>query len=292
MKTLVFGSLNIDLIFPVDHIVLPGETIAGGDLVKSAGGKGANQAAALAKAGLEVYLAGKIGQDGRFLLSLLNSYGVDTSLVAEYEGATGQAIIQVDRGGQNAIVLYAGGNARIAAEEIDRTLALFGTGDILVLQNEINRLPEIMEKAVERGMKVCLNPSPYDEKIGSLPLDRVDVFFVNEIEAAALAGLPAAPPPEILEALVKRFPRAEIVLTAGKDGALYGHGETRARGEIIDLPVVDTTGAGDTFTGYFTAARARGLPPGESLRIACKASSIAVSRPGAMAAVPAAAEVF
>jgi ribokinase len=122
-----------------------------------------------------------------------------------------------------------------------------------------------------------------------------DAFFVNEIEGAALAGLaPGAGPvfPEILEALVKKFPHAEIILTAGKDGAYYGFGEIREKGDIVDLPVADTTGAGDTFTGYFIAARARGLSVGEALAVACKASSIAVSRKGAMEAIPLAGEVF
>lgn len=290
---MVFGSLNIDIIFPVDHIVRPGETIGSDDLVKSAGGKGANQAAALAKAGLEVYMAGKVGRDGRFLLDLLNSYGVNTSNVAEYDGETGQAMIQVDRQGQNSIVLYAGGNGRITGEEIRRTLACFDPGDILVLQNEISRVGEIMEAAAEKGMRIYFNPSPYDQQLEELPLSRVGVFFVNEIEAAALAGLPPESSPEkILRILTGRFPRTEIVLTAGKDGAYYGCEGMREKAGIVDVPVVDTTGAGDTFTGYFTAARCRGCSPAESLYIACRASSIAVSRRGAMAAIPLAREVF
>jgi hypothetical protein len=123
MKNLVYGSLNIDLIFSVDHIVRPGETIGSKALERGAGGKGANQAAALAKAGLETFMAGKIGADGEFLLELLQSYGVNTDLVARYKGATGQALIQLDSAGQNAILLFPGGNARIEAPEIRRSLA-------------------------------------------------------------------------------------------------------------------------------------------------------------------------
>jgi ribokinase len=105
MNLLVYGALNIDLIYPVDHIVIPGETIRSPSLQKSTGGKGANQAAAAAKAGLQVYMAGKIGRDGDFLLSLLKSYGVNTDYVSISPGSTGQAIIQVDKNGQNSIII-------------------------------------------------------------------------------------------------------------------------------------------------------------------------------------------
>jgi ribokinase len=293
VKILVFGSLNIDLIFPVDHIVKPGETIGSASLTKSAGGKGANQAAALAKAGMEVCMAGKIGGDGEFLLKLLESYGVDTGCVSRYEGATGQAIIQLDKNKQNAILLFSGGNGCISSDEIKETLGKFRAGDTIVLQNEVARLAEIMEAARERGLRICLNPSPCDETIETLPLQLADLFFVNELEGAALASLPVTtPPPQILDRLAERFPAAEIILTAGKEGAYYGFRGAREKGDIIDLPVADTTGAGDTFTGYFLAARAKNLSVGESLAVACKAASIAVSRLGAMEAIPFAGEVF
>jgi ribokinase len=293
MKILVFGSLNIDLVFSVDHIVKPGETISSSALVRSAGGKGANQAAALAKAGMPVFMAGKVGQDGRFLLDLLNSYGVDTGKVIVDEGATGQAIIQLDKNRQNSIVLFAGGNARITGAEILRTLPEFGEGDILVLQNEILHNGLIMEKAKERGMKIYFNPSPYNEEIEKLPLEKVDAFFVNEIEGAALSGsTPETPPPLILEKLTGRFPHAEIVLTAGKEGAYYAFRGERSKGDILDLPVADTTGAGDTFSGYFIAARSKGFSPVLALQAACKAASYAVSRLGAMESIPLGTEIF
>jgi len=308
MKVLVYGSLNIDLIFSVDHIALPGETIASSALERSAGGKGANQAAALAKAGMETYMAGKIGADGRFLLELLGSYGVNTEKVAVYSGATGQALIQVEKSGQNSIILYAGGNGEIKENEIDGVLESFGPGDSILLQNEIPHTGTIMKKAKLRGMKILFNPSPFDERIRKLPLDMVDVFFVNEIEAAALADETAladdaafadgtafadeTPPPRILDRLTKKFPAAEIILTAGRDGAYYGSGAVRAKGDIIELPVVDTTGAGDTFTGYYVAAREKQFPVPEALNLACKAACIAVSRKGAMQSMPFKEDVF
>jgi ribokinase len=293
MRTLVYGSLNIDLVFPVDHIVRPGETITSADPIKSAGGKGANQAAALAKAGMEVFMAGKIGVDGRFLLELLESYGVNTEKVIIYPGVTGQAIIQLDRNGQNSIILYAGGNREIRKDEIPGVLDTFTPGDAVLLQNEISNTGAIMEKAKERGMRVILNPSPFDDNIKELPLELVDIIFVNEIEAAALASLtPDTTPSQILDRLTVQFTSAEIILTAGKKGAYYGFGKTREKGEIIDLPVVDTTGAGDTFTGYYIAARERRFSVPEALDLACKAASIAVSRKGAMQSIPFMDEVF
>jgi ribokinase len=293
MKVLVYGSLNIDLIFEVDHIVLPGETVSGVSFARNAGGKGANQAAALAKAGLDVFMAGKIGRDGEFLLRLLRSYGVDTGNVSVYEGDTGNALIQVDRNGQNAIVLYAGGNGAIDLCEVENVIQAFDRGDCLVVQNEIARTKEIIAAAKKRGLKIHLNPSPYNENIEALPLDDVDCFFVNELEGASLAGLSKdAPFSDVLDALVKRFPMAEIILTAGSNGAYYGQGGVREYAPIVDAPVVDTTGAGDTFTGYFLASRAKGLGVREALETASKASSIAVSRKGAMESVPYAKEVF
>jgi ribokinase len=297
MKVLVYGSLNIDLIFSVDHVVRPGETISSTSLTRSAGGKGANQAAALAKAGLSAYAAGKTGADGRFLRELLQSYGVNTERIVEYPGATGQAIIQLDKNRQNSIVLYSGGNGAITMEEITRTLADFGPGDSIILQNEIALLREIITGAKRRALAVYFNPSPYDRAIEDLPLDMVDMFFVNEIEGAALAasgGAGSGPDtlPEILDRLVSRFPRAEIILTAGEKGAWYGRGEIREQADAVEVEVADTVGAGDTFTGYFIAARARRFSVSQALAIACKAAAITVSRVGAMEAIPFAAEVF
>ena len=294
MKILVYGSLNIDLLFSVDHIVSPGETISSAQFDKSAGGKGANQAAAFAKAGLPVYMAGKTGEDGQFLLNLLKSYGVNTDAVVMYEGAAGQAVIQIDKNGQNSIVLYPGGNGEITTKEIDKTISAFSDGDIIVLQNETSNLKYQMERAKKQGMRICLNPSPFNEKLEDIPLHIANWLFVNEIEGAALAGTSPSQTNlrDIVDLLVKKFPETKIILTAGKEGAFYGFGETREKGEIIDVKAVDTTGAGDTFTGYFICALEKNMGIAQSLSIACKAAGIAVSRKGAFESIPFADEVF
>ncbi|WP_320128009.1 ribokinase [uncultured Sphaerochaeta sp.] len=293
MKFLNYGSINIDLVFSVDHMVKPGETISSTGLEKSAGGKGANQSAALAKAGATVFHGGKIGSDGRFLVDLLKDYGVDTSFVREYEGATGQALIQLDKNRQNAIVLFGGGNHQIMQSEIDETLMHFEEGDMLVLQNEIVNGSYLITQAKAKGMKVCLNTAPFDENLRHLPLSKVDILVMNEIEGASLAGIETEKSFKvILEKLVEDYPDSEIVLTVGKAGVYYGYREVRLHEPIYDIPVVDTTAAGDTFIGYFLASRAKGYSTQETLAYSCKASGLAVSKNGAMASIPFASEVF
>ncbi len=293
MKILNYGSLNIDLIFSVPHIVREGETISSQSMVRSAGGKGANQSAALAKAGCETYHAGKIGHDGLFLKELLDSYGVDTRYITVTDNPSGQAIIQLSEASQNSIILMPGENRNITTNEMDSVLAGFGRQDWLVLQNEINGIGYLLEAAHERGMSICLNPAPMDASIEKLPLEYVDLLVVNEIEGADLAGEPLGTDPrEILLILAKRFPNTEVIVTAGKDGAYHAIGDCVSYQAIVDAPVVDTTAAGDTFIGYFLASRARGEDVPHSLYYATFASSITVSRMGAMDSIPLAEEVF
>lgn len=293
MRFLNYGSVNIDLIFTVDHIVKGGETLQSTSLTRSAGGKGANQSAALAKAGATVFHAGKVGRDGDFLLQLLTSYGVDVSHIRTYDGATGQALIQLDANKQNAIILYSGGNGAITTDEIDQTLEHFGFGDVLVLQNEIVHIDYLIKNAKRRGMKVCMNVAPFDPSALSLPLELIDILVVNEIEGAGLANMrQTSDYKAILERLVTRYPASEILLTIGKQGCWYAFKDLRVHHDIYDTPVVDTTAAGDTFIGYYLASIARGCSIRQALQYASKAAGLAVSRPGAMASIPLAEEVF
>ena len=293
MRFLNYGSVNIDLIFTVDHIVKGGETLQSTSLTRSAGGKGANQSAALAKAGATVFHAGKVGRDGDFLLQLLTSYGVDVSHIRTYDGATGQALIQLDANKQNAIILYSGGNGAITKDEIDQTLEHFSFGDVLVLQNEIVHIDYLIKNAKRRGMKVCMNVAPFDPSALSLPLELIDILVVNEIEGAGLADMrQTSDYKAILERLVTRYPASEILLTIGKQGCWYAFKDLRVHHDIYDTPVVDTTAAGDTFIGYYLASIARGCSIRQALQYASKAAGLAVSRPGAMASIPLAEEVF
>ncbi len=290
MKVLNFGSLNIDMVYAVDHFVRAGETLSSDRLERFCGGKGLNQSVALARAGAEVLHAGCIGRDGGMLLDLLAASGADTRFVRQLDEASGHAIIQVDKKGQNCILLYGGANMQITEAFADQVLATCGKGDVLLLQNEINLLPYIVDKAYERGMEIALNPSPINDQLGKLPLDKIRYFILNEIEGRELTGEEA--PEDILREFRRRYPNAVVVLTLGKSGAVYDDGHTRCRHGIYKVPVVDTTAAGDTFTGFFLTAVTSGQEPEEALRIASVASSLAVSRQGAAPSIPTMQEVL
>lgn len=291
MKVLCFGSLNIDMTFSVPHFVQAGETLASFSLTRNAGGKGANQAAALAKAGCETYMAGKVGKDGMFLVETLEDFSVDCSNVVITDNPSGQAIIQLAQDKQNAIILFAGENRNITEEEVDSVLSGFNEGDWIVLQNEINLLDRIIMKAHSKGLKICFNPAPFDDGIKRLPLNLVNMLVVNEIEGAALTGI-STDFESVIKELSKMYPSKEILMTVGANGVYYSGSEGFIHQPIIDYPVVDTTAAGDTFIGYYLASYIHGMNVKDSLYYASKASGIAVSRPGAMQSVPMKNEVF
>lgn len=290
MKILNYGSLNIDHVYQVEHIVLPGETIPGGDIKTHAGGKGANQSVALAKAGAEVWLAGKIGEDGLWLKDNLEKAGVHTEFIRQYDGPTGHTIIQVTGDGQNSIILFSGGNVNNTIQEVEDTLSHFTKGDYLVLQNEINLLPQIIEKAHEIGLKICLNPAPFTDSVKSLMLDKLEFLIVNEIEGQSLSEIKGSYA-EILDALTGKYPEVHIIMTLGKEGALYGRNIERISVPIVETQVVDTTAAGDTFFGYFLQNVIKGRSIKQAMEWATVASSITVSRPGAMNSIPCTEEV-
>lgn len=289
-RILNFGSLNLDYVYAVEHFVAPGETISSSRMDLNCGGKGLNQSIALAKAGAKVCHAGKIGFDGGRLKTLLESYGVDTSYLKESEGPNGHAIIQVDKAGQNCILLFPGSNRQIEKAEIDACLDNFGKGDYLLLQNEINLIPYIMEKAAEKGIEIVFNPSPITEDIFSFPLDKVSLFILNEIEGKALSGEDEAE--KILCTLHEKYPAAKILLTLGEEGSLYFDGEKKIFQNIYKVKAVDTTAAGDTTTGYFLAGLAAGDDPATVLDRAARASSITVTRHGAAESIPTKEEVL
>lgn len=293
MKILNFGSLNIDNVYQVDHFVRKGETISSKSLTLFSGGKGLNQSVALGRAGAKVWHAGSIGKDGLFLLETLRTAGVNVSCVRVLEeGKTGNAIIQNDAEGDNCILLYGGANQRITREQIDETLSHFSAEDFLVLQNEVNELPYLVQKAHEKGMRIVLNPSPMDEKIFEINLSLVDLFLLNDLEAAELTGGTGTEPATMLALLQRKFPSACFVLTLGPQGAYYADAKQTIWQEIYPAKVVDTTAAGDTFTGYFLAAILEGKSVKASLDLAAKAAAIAVSRPGAAPSIPKLDEVL
>ena len=290
MKVLNIGSMNLDLVYSVDHIVQPGETEASVSMNTFLGGKGMNQSVALAKAGVEVYQGGMIGEDGQPFLDACAEYGVRADFIRKVEGKSGHAVIQIDSSAQNCILLYGGANQMLTERYVDEVLEHFGAGDILLLQNEVNLLPYIVDKAYEKGMQIALNPSPFNEKLSKVDMTKISIFLLNEVEGNQVTGLTA--PEEIIAKMQELYPHAKIVLTLGKDGAVYAEGEQRFFQPIFPVKAVDTTAAGDTFTGYFLAGMADGMPIPEVLKMSAKASSIAVTREGAVPSIPYRAEVL
>lgn len=290
MKVLNFGSLNLDYTYHVDHFVQPGETLAAQRRDTSCGGKGLNQSVALARAGAAVWHAGRIGPDGAALLRQLADAGVHAEYVETCGEATGHAVIQVDSAGQNCILLYGGANRRITPDFADAVLAHFAPGDCLVLQNEISGNGYIMEQARRRGLRIAFNPSPFDGGIRDLPLETVDWFLLNEGEGQAMTGCRRAE--DMVQALRERYPRCAVLLTLGAAGCLYRAGDRLFRQAAFDVRPVDTTGAGDTFTGYFLAGLLAGLDAPETLRRASLAAAVAVTRPGAAGSIPTREEVL
>ena len=188
MKVLNFGSLNLDYVYQVDHFVQPGETLSALAQTVNPGGKGLNQSIALARAGAEVYHAGCLAAGGESLGRLLRESGVDTSFLFPTEELQGNAVIQVAPSGENCILLFGGSNQCISPEQVDRTLASFSAGDYLVLQNEVNNLPLIVDRAYERGMKIVLNPSPFNDRLSAVDFGKLSWLFVNEVEAFQISG--------------------------------------------------------------------------------------------------------
>lgn len=289
MKVLVYGSLNIDHVYQLPHFLRPGETLSSLGYQRNSGGKGLNQAIALVRAGQEVWFAGGIGGDGLFLRDALTAEGVDTRLLRVTDTPTGHAIIHVDAEGSNAIVLYGGANQCVTEDSIREAIAQCRSGDLLLLQNEINLVPQIIRTAKAQGLLIALNPSPASPEMTSWPLDMVDWLLLNEVEGHDLTGFTA--PEDILDALHEKYPACRVVLTLGAEGAYYSDRQQRVHQHAIPVRAVDTTAAGDTFTGYFLQAVLAGRPATEALRRAAQAASIAVSRPGASASIPYAAEV-
>jgi ribokinase len=290
MRVLNIGSLNLDYVYNLDHIVQPGETEASYELNVHLGGKGMNQSVALAKAGVDVYHGGMIGEDGQPFLDACKEFGVHAEYIRQIDTKSGHAIIQIDKNAQNSILLYGGANQQLTSEYIDTVLADFGAEDILLLQNEVNMLPYIVNRAYEKGMTIALNPSPFNEKLHAVDMGKISIFLLNEVEGFQITGLKN--PDDIIAKLLEMYPQSKIVLTLGQDGAVYADQEQKHFQPVFKVNAVHTTAAGDTFTGYFLAGLCEGLPIPEVLKMSAKASSIAVSRAGAVPSIPFREEVM
>ena len=284
MNVVNFGSLNIDHVYAVDHFCRAGETIHTKSYTQNAGGKGLNQSIAVSRSGQKVHHAGLLGPEGTRLAELLSGSGVDLRYLKHTDVPQGHAVIQVQPDGQNCIFLYGGSNQAVTPQEIDEVLMQLNAGDYLLLQNEIANLTYLLRAAARRGLRVVLNASPISDELLNADLSGVDWLVVNEIECAAMAGCGDAQAG--YETLKQRYPSLGILLTLGSEGSVSWKDGTEIRQCAYPVKAVDTTGAGDTFMGYFVGCLAQGMERQTAMQYASMASAISVTRPGAAASIP------
>ncbi|GGL55329.1 ribokinase [Wenxinia marina] len=278
------GSINADIVFAVPRIPAPGETLASRGRSLYLGGKGANMSVAAARAGAHAVHVGAVGADGRWAVEQLTEWGVDTRFVRVLDEDTGQAIILVDDDGENAIVLHPGANRAIPAALVEEALSGAATGDWFVCQNETNGLAEAAKLAKAMGLKVAHAAAPFEAEAVTPLLPSLDLLVLNAVEAAQLA--------EATGRALGELGVADVIVTLGGDGSEWHHGARTERFAPVKVEPVDTTGAGDTFTGYLLASLDRGMAMDEALRLASHAGALMVTRKGTADVIPDLAEVL
>ncbi|WP_296417843.1 ribokinase [Pseudooctadecabacter sp.] len=277
------GGINADHIYAVPHIPAPGETLDGSDHSVYLGGKGANMSVAAARAGAHVRHIGAVGEDGKWTVDRLMEYGVDTRAITTVTTDTAHAIIFVAEDGENAIMVYPGANRAIPADHLKQSLTQAETGDWFVCQNEVNLQEDAIKLARDMGLNVAYAAAPFDAVITKSLLPYLDFLILNEVEAHQLKQATGHGPADL--------PVTDVIVTLGSKGATWfgAHGQTDIAAHPVDA--VDTTGAGDTFTGYTLAGLDRGQPMEQALKTAAKASALMVTRRGTADVIPDLAEV-
>ena len=288
-----YGSINIDHVYRVPHLVRPGETLASHGYRQVLGGKGANQSLAVARAGGNVTHWGRLGRADRWVLETLSAAGVDTASIELNAEPSGHALIQVDDHGENSIILHPGANHDFTDAQHTALLVTATEDDWLLLQNECNALGKLMASAADKGMQLTFNPAPMAANVLRLPLEHCRLLFLNRGEAAALVELDEHDAIErLLDALSRKLPGSEIVLTLGGDGVCYQSDSQRLRLAAHRVAARDTTAAGDTFIGYYMAALQHAHDTRAALRLASAASALCVQREGAAPSIPVLSEVM
>ncbi|WP_210528459.1 ribokinase [Rubellimicrobium arenae] len=278
------GSINADHVYALPHIPVPGETLAAHMLTAGLGGKGANMSVASARAGGKVKHIGAIGPEGGWMLDRMRGYGVDTSSVATLDTPSGHAIIAVAESAENMIILFPGTNRRISPAHVDTTLAAAKAGDLFLTQNETNLQVEAARAARSRGLRVTYAAAPFEAAAVRAILPFTDLLILNEIEAEQLSKETGQGPGSL--------GLADVIVTLGAEGCLWFHGNEESRFPAARVTPVDTTGAGDTFTGYVLAGLDAGQPMPEAIRLATRAAALKVTRHGAADAIPTKQEVL
>jgi ribokinase len=276
--------MNIDYVYRLDEFLRPGETKSTKSRNIYCGGKGLNQSIACARSGLSTYHVGLVGKEGSFLRDKLTESGVHTDYTQDTDATCGHAIIQVNDHGQNSILLFPGTNAMLTENLINEVLYRFSENDVVLLQNETNMVPYIMKESAHKAMRIAFNAAPYSGEVKDFPIQLVKWLFVNEIEGASLSN--QSNPKKIVTKLRLMYPNTDVILTLGAEGCIYAGEDGYFEVPAANVVPVDTTAAGDTFTGYYLYGILNGLHALRSLQIASQACAIAITRLGASDSIP------
>ena len=277
------GSINHDLVYAVPHLPGPGETLASTGMRSFLGGKGTNMSVAAARAAAQVHHIGAVGPDGHWAIDRLLEYGVDTRNIAVLDTETAQALIFVDPEGENTIVLNPGANHEIPQAVLQAALSDADTGDWLVMQNETNLQRTAAEMGRKLGLQVAYAAAPFSADRVQAVLPHLDFLILNAVEAAQLAEATGQTPDQL--------PVRDVIVTLGADGADWYGPQGKQHFDAIKVDPVDTTGAGDTFTGYVLAGLDRGLPMEQAIGLALRAGALMVTRHGTADVIPDLSEV-
>ncbi len=288
----VIGSLNMDIVIRSPRIPAVGETIAGLSCHFFPGGKGANQALAVSRAGAPVFLVGCVGKDefGSELVNGLSRSGVDTCHIKTLDGiTTGTATIIIEKSGDNRIIIVSGANSAVSTELINELWSEISNSKMILLQHEIplETVFYIIEKAKKSGIKVILNPAPFYH-IGLDILRKVHTLIANETEGTALSGIQIEDVDSATRAAKKLYDEGinTVIITLGKSGSVLVNDEHTIFQPAYKVDVIDTTAAGDTFIGAYAAAIARGETTENALLYATAAAGLAVTKLGAQPSIP------
>lgn len=291
-KIIVIGSCNTDMVIKSDRLPIPGETVIGGTFLMNAGGKGANQAVAAARQGGNVTFVSKTGNDvfGKQSVELYNSEGINTDYIfSDPKNPSGVALIMVDSHGENCIVVASGANGNLMPSDIEKTKNELEAADFVLMQLEIpiETVEYAAAVASKKGIPVILNPAPARTLSGKL-LKRLYLVTPNETEAEILSGIKVFDWESAKQAanVISTKGVENVVITMGSMGAFIKEKNQYAIVEATKVDAVDTTAAGDCFSGTLVVGLSEGKTILESVRTACKASAIAVTRMGAQASIP------
>jgi len=278
------GSINVDYVYTVPHIPMPGETLAATDRKVYLGGKGANMSVAVARAAAQIKHIGAIGRDGEWTKQRLLEYGVDTSYITTLDTETAHAMIAVDADSENTIILHPGANVEIPQAILQNALSEAHTGDWFITQNETNLQRTGAQLAKKMGLKVAYAAAPFDAERVKAVLEHLDFLILNAVEAEQLKQATGQSPSELGV--------ADVIVTLGADGADWYSRNGKQHFDAIPVDPVDTTGAGDTFTGYILAGLDRQLSMEKSISLALKAGALMVTRHGTSDVIPDLSEVL